>query len=97
MSTYTVDSEALAASAARVAGTVERLRAEVSTMMADLTALEGTWSGGAQQNFSACVLQWQGAQTHVESALDAISTQLVAASNVYGEAESISTGLFTAS
>lgn len=96
MAMYTVDSEALAASAGHVAATVERVRAEVATMMSELSALEGMWTGSAQQSFSACVTQWQGAQMHVETALDAISTQLVTASQVYTDAENVSTGLFVA-
>ncbi|WP_175957465.1 WXG100 family type VII secretion target [Schaalia sp. Marseille-Q2122] len=94
MATYTVDSELVASSAARVAASSETIRAEVASLMADLVNLQGTWAGAASASFSDCVTQWQATQAQVESALTAIGTQLGTAASVYAEAEAQSTALF---
>lgn len=94
MATYSVDSELVASSAARVAASSETIRAEVGALMADLLNLQGSWAGAASANFADCVTQWQATQTQVESALSAIGTQLGTAASVYAEAEAQSSALF---
>lgn len=94
MATYSVDSELVASSAARVAASSESIRAEVAALMADLINLQGTWAGSASAHFAECVSQWQATQTQVESALTAIGTQLNTAASVYAEAEAQSSALF---
>ena len=94
MAIYTVNSDQVAASAARVTASGERIRAEVSAMMADLLGLQDSWGGVAQANFAECVTQWRATQAQVESALDAIGTQLAQAATVYADAEAQSVSLF---
>ena len=94
MAMYVVDPEQVAASAARVAATGERIRGEVAVMMADLVALQGSWGGVASANFSECATQWRTTQAQVDAALDAIGVQLATAAGVYADAESHSASLF---
>ena len=95
MSMFVVDPEQVAASAARVTATGERIRAEVGIMMADLLALQGSWGGVASANFADCAAQWRATQAQVETALDAIGVQLATAAGVYADAEAQSAALFT--
>lgn len=94
MSTFHVDSAAVAAASQQVAATVNAVRTEVSTLMANLRALESAWGGGASASFQAVAEQWNSAQIQVEEALDAISTQLATASATYEQAESQAAALF---
>ncbi|WP_043535849.1 WXG100 family type VII secretion target [Actinomyces polynesiensis] len=94
MAMFVVDPEQVAASAARVTGTGERIRGEVAAMMADLVSLQGSWAGVASANFTECTAQWRVTQAQVEAALDAIGAQLAVAAGTYADAESRSASLF---
>lgn len=94
MATFMVDSESIASAALRVNASSDALRAEVSAMMAELMALNGTWAGAASSQFAECIAQWQAVQAQVEAALDTIASQLNTASSVYAEAEAQSAALF---
>lgn len=94
MATFMVDSESIAAAAVRVGASSASLRTEVSAMMAELLALQSSWSGAASTQFTDCISQWQSVQAQVESALDSIGTQLHMASSVYADAEAQSASLF---
>ena len=91
MTAYAVDAEQIAAASAQACTTASTIRTEVDTMMAQLLALQDTWTGGAQVNFQATITQWQGiqAQTH-----DAISSQMQVAASTYTDAETHSASLF---
>ncbi|MCD4549917.1 MULTISPECIES: WXG100 family type VII secretion target [unclassified Schaalia] len=95
MAIFTVDSERVAQAAAQVSTTSERIRAEVSAMLAQLIDLQASWSGIAQSQCAQAVEQWQGTQIHVEQVLDTISQQLLSAAHVYSDAESRSAALFS--
>ena len=53
MTAYAVDAEQIAAASAQACTTASTIRTEVDTMMAQLLALQDTWTGGAQVNFHA--------------------------------------------
>lgn len=95
MATFSVNSDQVAASAARTVATGERIRAEVAAMMGDLVALQDTWGGVAAASFAECAAQWRVTQTQVEASLDAIATQLRTAATVYADAEAHSVALFS--
>ncbi|OKL45918.1 WXG100 family type VII secretion target [Boudabousia marimammalium] len=94
MSMFQVDSTQVAGASAAVSTSGSRLRAEVASMMTQLTALNSGWQGSAQLSFTECITQWQAVQTQVEEALDSISTRLMAASRTYEEAEAQAQSLF---
>ncbi len=94
MATFAVNSDEVAASAARTSATGERIREEVAVMMTDLVSLQETWGGLASANFAECAAQWRATQSQVEASLDAIATQLASAARVYSDAETESAALF---
>ena len=94
MTAYAVDAEQIAAASAQACTTASTIRTEVDTMMAQLLALQDSWTGGAQVNFQATITQWQGIQAQTHDALDAISTQMQVAASTYADAETHSASLF---
>jgi len=95
MTAYAVDAEQIAAASAQACTTASTIRTEVDTMMAQLLALQDTWTGGAQGNFQATTItQWQGIQAQTHDALDAISSQMQVAASTYADAETHSASLF---
>jgi WXG100 family type VII secretion target len=94
MSVFTVDTEAVSGAQGSALATMERLRSDSTTLMAQLTQLESSWSGAASVAFQSCAQQWRGAQLHVEQALESISTALGGAATQYADADQYSASLF---
>ena len=94
MTAFAVDAEQISAASAQACATASTIRTEVDTLMAQLLALQDSWTGGAQVNFQATITQWQGIQAQTHDALDTISAQLQAAASTYAEAEAHSSSLF---
>lgn len=94
MSVFTVDTEAVGAAQSSTLATMERVRAESATLMAQLTQLQSSWVGTASSAFQACAEQWRGAQVHVEQALESIGTSLGSAATQYADADQYSASLF---
>ncbi|MGL4254850.1 WXG100 family type VII secretion target [Microbacterium sp.] len=94
MAVFSVDSDAVLAATAGVRGTSERLQAEANAMMAQLTQLQGSWTGSASVAFHAVTDQWRATQRQVEESLAGISIALAAAGRQYAEAELASASLF---
>lgn len=94
MTEYHVNAAEVAEAAGRARATGEAIRGEVATMLAQLTALEGTWRGTAAHAFAALLDQWRAAQAQVDVALDALSGGLAAAASEYANAESSAARLF---
>ncbi|WP_062387678.1 WXG100 family type VII secretion target [Demequina iriomotensis] len=92
---YHVDAAEVSAASARAARTADAIRAEVASLMAELTSLDSTWRGGAASAFGDVRERWRGAQAHVESALDAITQALGNAARSYEEAEATASRLFS--
>jgi early secretory antigenic target protein ESAT-6 len=96
MSRYEVDSARVAQASAAVNGSVTAIRGEVTAMMRHLTDLQASWRGTASTSFTGVMSQWQGTQTRVEEALDAITAALGSAAQTYADAESQAARLFVA-
>lgn len=94
MSVFTVDTEAVHAAQGAARATMERLQAESTTLMTQLTQLQSSWVGTASAAFQGCAEQWRGAQLHVEQVLDSIGTSLGSAATQYADADQYSAGLF---
>ena len=94
MTVFTVDTEAVHAAHGATRATMERLRSESATLMAQLRQLQSSWVGSASNAFQGCAEQWQGAQLHVEQVLDGIGTSLGSAATQYSEADQYSASLF---
>jgi len=94
MSVFTVDTDAVQAAHAATRATMERLRSESATLMAQLRQLQSSWVGTASSAFQSCAEQWQGAQLHVEQVLDSVGTSLGSAATQYADADQYSASLF---
>jgi len=94
MSVFTVDTEAVASAQASARATMERVRSESTTLMAQLTQLQSSWVGTASTAFQGCAEQWRGAQLHVEQVLESIGHSLGSAATQYADADQYSASLF---
>lgn len=94
MSVFTVDTEAVGAAQATTMATMERVRAESATLMAQLSQLQSSWVGTASTAFQSCAEQWRGAQLHVEQVLESIGSSLGSAATQYADADQYSASLF---
>ncbi|GIG27695.1 WXG100 family type VII secretion target [Cellulomonas marina] len=94
MSRYEVDSEALAASAARVAGITEGLRAQAEALRRELATLEGSWRGAAAAACAEAVTTWAGAHAALQDSLARIEAALGSAARTYGDADAYAARLF---
>ncbi|MCS4484768.1 WXG100 family type VII secretion target [Gleimia sp. 6138-11-ORH1] len=95
MSVFHVNIAEVSRTSALVHASVESVRTEVATLMANLNALEASWSGQAAVQFHQLTQEWQTTQSQVEAALDEIGSRLQLAANQYAEAETQATGLFS--
>ena len=91
---FQADSDAVAAAGAQTRACAEEVSAQVSAMMANLTALQESWTGAASGAFAALAAQWRATQATVEDNLRQIGLQLDTASANYAEAESNAAALF---
>ncbi|MDQ1531578.1 MAG: hypothetical protein QOE37_1683 [Microbacteriaceae bacterium] len=94
MTRYTVDSDAVAAAASAITGTVARLQGEAGSLHSQLEQLQGTWTGQAAQAFQAIVQQWRTTQTNLEQVLASIDRALRQAGEQYAEIELANARLF---
>ncbi|WP_084129244.1 WXG100 family type VII secretion target [Demequina sp. NBRC 110055] len=94
MTRFHVDAAEVAQASALAHRSGDTIRAEVGSLIAQLTALEGSWQGGAATAFAGVLDQWHAAQAQVESALDALSSALGTAATTYQEAEDAATRMF---
>ncbi|MFK4115185.1 WXG100 family type VII secretion target [Microbacterium sp. NPDC006705] len=94
MATFSIDSDAVASATAAIRATSERLESDTGAMMAQLTQLQGSWTGSAALAFQAVVERWRAAQREVEAALGDIGSALDAAGQQYLQAEAAAAGLF---
>jgi 6 kDa early secretory antigenic target len=94
MSQYQVDSEAVLGATSVVRSSADRISAEVSSMYAQLTNLQGSWSGQAATAFQAVVTDWRATQQRVEESLAAINRALTLAAQQYAEIEAQNARMF---
>lgn len=94
MAVFSVDSDAVLTTTGAVRGTIDRLEAESAAMLAQLTQLQGSWTGSAAVAFQSVIDQWRLTQRQVEESLAAINTALATAGRQYAEAEQVNVSLF---
>jgi WXG100 family type VII secretion target len=94
MAIFTVDTDAVLTANGQALATAERLRMETTTLGAQLSHLETTWTGSGAGAFQGALTQWRSAQQAVEQALDGLGRALGAAGSQYAETERLTTGLF---
>lgn len=87
MSTFSVDTAQVSAAGANVRRSVDIIRSEVATLMAQLNSLQGSWSGAAAVQFAEVARQWHATQGQVEANLESIKAALDRTASAYTEAE----------
>lgn len=94
MTAFSVDSDAVLSATGAIRATADRLQSETAAMLAQLTQLQGAWTGGAAVAFQGLVDRWRAAQTELESALGDIGTALGHAGAQYAQTESAAASMF---
>lgn len=94
MAIFAVDSDAVLTATTQVRGTAERLQAESHAMLAQLTQLQGTWTGAASIAFQGVIDRWRATQQQVEQSLADIGATLGVAGRQYADAEHATASLF---
>ena len=94
MAIFAVDSEAVVSATATARATAERVRTGVASLVANLQALQGSWSGSASIAFQEILEMWRATQREVDSSLDRVNLALDSAARQYSEAEQANVSLF---
>lgn len=94
MAVFSIDSDAVAGATAAIRATSGRIESDTTAMMAQLTQLQGSWTGSAALAFQTVAERWRAAQREVEAALADIGAALDAAGQQYVQAEANAAGMF---
>lgn len=94
MTRFHVDSDAVATATANVRATIGRIQGEVGAMQAQLSELQGSWSGSAAAAFQSVVGEWRATQQRVEESLSSIAAALGHAGQQYSEIEAANARMF---
>ena len=94
MAVFSVDSEAVVSATATARATAERVRTDVASLVANLQALQGSWSGAASIAFQEILEMWRATQREVDTSLDRVNLALDSAARQYSDAEQANLSLF---
>ncbi|GAA3913491.1 WXG100 family type VII secretion target [Microbacterium invictum] len=94
MAIFSVDSDAVLTATSAIRATGDRIQGETASMLAQLTQLQGSWTGSAATGFQTVIERWRAAQRDLDGALADISTALGAAGQQYAQTELATAGLF---
>ena len=97
MPAYSVDTAAVADTAARTRTRIATIQTEVDGMRGDIGLLQSCWTGTASDSMAACAADWHLTQIQVQSNLDQISLALDNAAVCYDDAETSNQGRFATS
>ena len=94
MPIYSVDTVAVADTAARTRTRIATIQTEVDAMRGDIGLLQSCWTGTAADSMATCAADWHLTQLQVQSNLDQISLALDNAAVCYDDAETATLGRF---
>lgn len=94
MTNFSVDSEQVMAANANIQNTISRLSAEADSLLAQLQALQGSWTGLAANSFQELVIRWRATATTVDAQLGELGAALGVAASQYAEIEYANQRLF---
>lgn len=94
MATFSVDSDAVLTTTAAIRGSIDRLEAESSALLAQLSSLQGSWTGTAAAAFHGSAENWRATHLQLTAALADINQALSVAGRQYADVEQSSTSLF---
>ena len=94
MPTYSVDTVAVADTAARTRTRIATIQTGGDAMRGDIGLLQSCWTGTASDSMATCASDWHLTQLQVQSNLDQISLALDNAAVCYDDAETTKPGPF---
>jgi 6 kDa early secretory antigenic target len=94
MAVFSVDSDAVLTTTAAMRGSIERLEGESAGLLAQLSQLQGSWTGAAAASFHGSAENWRAMHAQLTAALAEISAALAVAGQQYADVEQHSIGLF---
>jgi WXG100 family type VII secretion target len=94
MTSYQVDSEAIAAATVSIRGTMDRIQGESASLLNQLVGLQGSWTGQAALGFQAIVADWRATQARVDESLGAVAAAVGRAGQGYADVELANAQLF---
>ena len=94
MPIYSVDTVAVADTAARTRTRIATIQTEVDAMRGDIGLLQSCWTGTAADSMATCAADWHVTAIQVQSSLDLISQSLDQAAVSYDDAETCNAGRF---
>lgn len=94
MTHFSVDSEQVLAGNASIQNTISRLGQEADSLLNQLQALQGSWTGLAANSFQELVIRWRATAATVDAQLGELGTALGVAAAQYAEIEYANQRLF---
>ena len=94
MPVFSVDTQAVADTAARTRTRIATIQTETDGLKGDISLLQSSWTGGASDSMATCAADWHLTQLQVQSNLDQISLALDNAAVCYDDAETANQGRF---
>lgn len=94
MAVFSVDSDAVLSATHTIRATGDRIQGDSAAMHAQLTQLQGSWTGTASVAFQSVIERWRAAQRELEAALGDISAALAVAGEQYAQTELATAGMF---
>jgi len=94
MAVFSIDSDAVVTATSAIRSTSGRIESDTAAMLAQLTHLQSSWTGGAALAFQGVVERWRAASREVEAALSDIGVALDTAGQQYLQAETAAAGMF---
>ena len=94
MPVFSVDTQAVADTAARTRTRIATIQTETDGLKGDISLLQSSWTGGASDSMATCAADWHVTAIQVQSSLDLISQALDQSAVSYDDAESVNTTRF---
>lgn len=94
MPVFSVNTQAVADTAARTRTRIATIQTETDGLKGDISLLQSSWTGGASDSMATCAADWHVTAIQVQSSLDLISQSLDQAAVSYDDAETCNTGRF---
>ena len=95
MPIFHVDSEAVTQASHAASNSITRIQSEVAALHAQLSNLQGSWSGSAASAFQAVVTEWHQTAQRLDASLTSINQALQHAAVTYQDVESATARMFT--
>jgi WXG100 family type VII secretion target len=94
MPVFHVDSDAVTQASHAASSSIGRIQTEVAVLHAQLSNLQGSWSGTAATAFQGVVTEWHQTAQRLDASLSSINLALQHAAATYQDVESATARMF---